>query len=276
MFIHVDSRKYTYSISGQAAYTDNLKTTGVDLAKLSPGQTAWLTLQVKNTGNMTWSNTGSNPVDLGIDNPRDSASRYWASGWLGPNRPTRIMEASVAPGATGTFEWPIKVQNGGGNYFDYVTPVVEGVAWMNTTGLNYFTHVNATYSWALASQAAYTDAGYTAPADLGNLHVGDVTYWQVKAKNTGTATWFNSGTYPLDLATTHPQDRSSSFCDTPWLGCNRPARLKEASVAPGQIGTFEFKTTATKTGTYLEYFNPVAEYITFLNDIGMNFYIIVR
>ena len=410
------TRDYSYSVISQGAYTSSSKTTSIDLNNLSPGQTAWLTMKIRNTGNTTWSNSSSTPLNLGTANPRDRSSRFSTGTWINPSRPARLLEPSVAPGATGTFGWPIQVPSGPGTYLEYVTPLVEGVTWLNDTGLNYSMHVNGNYSWALegqsaytdaartipadmtklnpgqkiyvglsakntgdtvwyqggsypirlgtdtprdraslfcdnttwlgcnrpssmvnaldvaktsvtpgeianfnfayiapgtgtyyehftpvveginwlndiglnyytvvgsyswtlASQAAYTDAGYTAPADLGNLHVGDVTYWRVRSKNTGTATWFNSGTYPLDLATTHPQDRSSSFCDASWLGCNRPARLKEASIAPGQIGTFEFKTVATKTGAYLEYFNPVAEYISFLNEVGMNFNIVVK
>lgn len=50
--------------------------------------------------------------------------------------------------------------------------------------------------------------------------------------------------------------------------------LEQASVAPGQIGTFRFDIQASPApGTYNEYFNLVAEGRTWFNDIGQYFQI---
>lgn len=275
--ITINKPTYTWSLSSEGAYTDSSKTTAVDLTKLSPGQTAWLTLGAINTGNVAWTNSGSNPVRLGTSSPQDRSSRYATGAWIGPNRPVTLKEASVAPGATGTFEFPIQVPNGSGTFDEHFDLLVEGLQWMPDIGLMYHTVEQNGYSWSLVSQYAYTDSSKTAGADLSNLSKGQTVFIGFTARNTGTATWYNTGTYPLDLGTSNPRDRNSAFVAAEWLGANRPARLKEASVAPGQIGTFEFNYTAPQTaGTYREYFDPVAEGITWLNDIGLNFYTVVH
>ncbi len=275
--VNVAPASYTWSLVGQAAYTDSGKTTGFDLGNLSPGQTAWLVLKAKNTGNVTWANSGNNPIRLGTEGPKDRSSHFATPAWLGANRPVTQAEASVAPGANATFEFPIMVPTGGGVFQERFNLVVEGVTWMNDIGLYYYITVNNGYSWALVSQYAYSDSSKTSGVDLSNLISGQSAYIGFTAKNTGTATWFNNGPYPVDVATTHPLDRTSIFVSNGWLNPARPARLKQTSVAPGQTGTFEFNYTAPATrGTYIEYFNPVAEGITHFNDLGMYFYTVIK
>ena len=76
---------------------------------------------------------------------------------------------------------------------------------------------------------------------------------------------------------THPLDRLSSFFDGSWLGQNRPAHMVESSVAPGQVGTFEFWMKAPQqSGVFREYFDLVAEGAAWMNDPGMNFYMTVN
>jgi hypothetical protein len=228
-------------------------------------------LTAKNNGNATWYNSGPYPVDLATVAGVDRMSSFCDATWMGCNRPARLKEASVAPGATGTFEFWYDPPAVSGTFHEHFDAVAESIGFMNDLGLNFYSVVG-NYAWSLVSQSVYSDAGYTNEVGLNNLSPGAVTYWKVTAENTGTATWYNTGAYPLDLGTTHAQDRSSAFCDNAsWTSCDRPARLMEASVAPGATGTFEFKTVAPAAGHYLEYFNPVAEGAYWLNDPGMNF-----
>jgi hypothetical protein len=278
MWIRVIPPVWSYSVEGQAAYTDSTKAAPIDMANLSPGQTGWLVLRAKNTGNMTWNKTGANPVMLGTDNPRDLISRFCAPEWAGCNRPADLTENTVAPGATGTFEWPFRVPRGGGEWRQYYTPVAEGITWFNTTGVNFYSRVHAGYSWQLAGQYAYTDASKSTPVNLSNLVPGQRVWVGLLAKNTGTATWFKTGAFPLRLGTTHPLDRTSPFCDTPtWIGCGRTGGPTATSVAPGQTAEFGFWYVAPATKrAYYEYFNPVVDGVAWLPDLGVNFYTVVR
>jgi len=133
---------------------------------------------------------------------------------------------------------------------------------------SYTPHLNQSFpviftNWFGSTLVASYQWQYIGQSPSGNLVAGQKTTWTVSVKNTGTATWYNTGANPVHLGTYRPQDRNSAFCTTGWLGCNRPANLNESSVAPGQIGTFTFDVQApVNPGTYSEYFNLVVEGIT--------------
>jgi len=272
------TRSLSYDITSQEAYTNSSKATPLNMDSLSPGQSGWLVLKIKNTGNTTWNRDGINPIHLGTDVTQDNASPFCAVGWLGCNRPAKLIEATVTPGQTGTFEWPITVPNISGVYREYVTPVMEGVGWLNSTGLNFYMNINHGYTWSSAGQYAYSDSTKTTSVDLLSLSPGQKVYVGLLARNTGDTIWYRDGLYPVHLGTTHNIDRSSSFCDTTWQSCNRPAQLVNASdttktsVSPGEMADFGFWYVAPGPGTYYEYFNPVVENITWMNDPGVNHY----
>jgi len=274
---------YSWSPVGQYAFTDQTKTTPVDLTNLTVGQKVYVGFVAKNTGDTTWTNTGSNPVDAGTTSPQDRNSAFCdtsdSPAWLGCNRPARMIEASVAPGQTGTFEFWYMAPAQAGTYNEHFNLVAEGLKWMNDIGL-YFHTVTKPPAWSIVSQYAFTDNTKTTPADLTNLLPGQKVYIGFQAKNTSSLTWSNSGANPVHAGASNPQDRSSAFCDTidspAWLSCNRPANMAEASVPPGGTATFEFwyKAPAT-TGTFKEYFKPVIERLSWASDTGLNYYTLV-
>lgn len=271
------TRSYSYSYLSQQSYKDNTKLAGIDLTALSPGQTAWLVLKVTNTSNVTWSNTGFRPVYLGTDSSRDRHSRFCTSGWLSCGRPAKLLEASIAPGAIGTFEFPIQVPAGGGSFNEYFTPLVESAKWMDSVGIHYTLSVNNSYAWDFVSQAAFTDSSKSNPVDLNNLSPGQTFFYSITAKNTGNTTWYNSGPHPSRLGTYRPHDRGSIFYHSSWVLPNRVSRMTEQSVSPGQNGTFEGVFTTPPTGGSIkEYLQPVVEGITWLNDLGSHIPITVR
>ncbi len=107
-------------------------------------------------------------------------------------------------------------------------------------------------------------------SDYPALQPLEITTVWLKFKNEGTATWYNSGDNPVRLGTSHDIDRSSVFYKHTWLSENRPAKLKESKVEPGEVGTFSFYLKAPETpGIYKEFFQPVVEGITWLEDWGV-------
>lgn len=261
---------FAFTTTAQAAFKTNAKTTTTSLSQLSAGQTAWLTVQVTNTGTATWQKTGPNPMRLGTEGPKDRTSRYYGAGWLSQNRAASLTEDSVAPGATGTFEFPITVPAGGGSYTERFNLVAEGLQWLPDAGISFSTTVTNGYSWAFAGQQAYTDNTKSNAINTGNLSPGQVVYFVVQAQNTGSSTWYKSGNYPARLATAKPFDRASQFYDSRWISANRPAALSEDSVAPGGIGTFEaYYQIPNGSGLTPEYLNPVIDGLTHLNQVGL-------
>lgn len=114
-----------------------------------------------------------------------------------------------------------------------------------------------TWKFSFVSQAVKDEAGN--PADLGHLRPGQRGQITITVRNAGSATWTNSGANPVVLGTDYPRDRNSALATGSWLSPNRPARLSEASVAPGGTGTFAFSfVTPAVGGVYTEYFTPNA------------------
>ncbi len=276
--VNVAAPVYGFGLEEQAAYTDSTKSVRKDLASLSPGDTAWLVLKARNTGNIPWDQGGAFPVHLGTESPRDRQSKFSTQDWPAPTRPAVLKEVKTDPGEIGTFEFPISIPGTGGIYFERFNLVVEGRQWMPDIGLGYYMNVSNKYAWQLVSQYAYTDATKQVSQDLSSLSPGQSYLLGMRAKNTGTATWRNTGTFPVMLGTSSPNDRQSVFAAPSWPGPTRPASLKEITVAPGEVGTFEFITKAPSAvgGPYFERLNLLAEGLTWMPDIGLGYYIVVK
>ncbi|HVE80968.1 MAG TPA: S8 family serine peptidase [Candidatus Dormibacteraeota bacterium] len=277
--LHHSLTNYSWSFSSQASYTDSSLTTPIDLANMGAGQTVWLVVRATNTGNITWQKTGPNPVRIGGAPPLERRSRFATGAWITPSRPATMEEASVAPGQIATFKFPITIPNGNGTFSEYFNLLAEHYMWLNEdVGQHFVITVKDSYTWSWNSQAAYTDSSKTTSVDLSNMSPGQTAWLQVRANNTGNATWLKTGNYPLRIGTAHPLERHSRFATGAWITPSRPGTMLEASVAPGGVATFEFPITVPAGGgTYREYFNPLAESLTWLNeDVGQFFPITVK
>ena len=264
---------YAWSFQGQSTYADSSRSMLVDNNQLLQGQRYYVTLAAKNVGNVTWTNTGPNPILVGTNNPLNRTSPFCDSAWLSCTRSAVLNEASVAPGQIGTFGFWIKAPAATGAYKETFDLVSENKAWMNDVGQNYqFTVTGPQYNWTHAGQAVYTDYANTNVVDPAQLITGQRYYVTLAAKNVGNVTWTNTGPNPILVGTNNPLNRTSPFCDSAWLSCTRSAVLNEASVAPGQIGTFGFWIKApAATGAYKETFDLVSENKAWMNDVGQNY-----
>ena len=267
---------YTWQWLSQAVYKDSTKSATVDIGNMQPGQKAWVVLSAKNTGTATWTRNGPNPVMLGTWNPIDRTSAMRTGGWVSSNRPARLDQATVRPGGTGTYEFPIQLPPtaSGGTFKEYFNLVAEGLTWFNDPGF-YIQPRALSYQWEPISQASFADASRQTPIDLSHMRPSQMAWLVVKAKNVGTATWYNSGASPVDLGTDSPHDRTSPFVTPDWLTPTRPARLAESEVPPGQTGTFYFTIKAPAGASALsdEHFNLVAESLAWFNDPGLYYQI---
>ena len=97
-----------------------------------------------------------------------------------------------------------------------------------------------------------------------------VCLW-VNFQNTGKSTWYRDGDYPVHLGTSNPYDRHSKIYDWYaylWLSYNRPAKLLQKFVNPGEIGTFAFFGCGINPSVK-EYFCPLVENLCWLQDYGL-------
>lgn len=132
------------------------------------------------------------------------------------------------------------------------------------------TRVTTPYAWRHESNGAYSDAQRTKPFSSGmTVAPGEKFYLTVRARNYGNQTWNRVN---FHLGTLGPTDRVSPFADPTWLAPERPAKLNEATVAPGQVGTFTFTMKAPQNaGTYNERFGVLVEGQQWLDDLGVRF-----
>lgn len=99
----------------------------------------------------------------------------------------------------------------------------------------------------------------------------------VMIENTGNATWDKNT--PIHLGTSNPLDRISEFYEpSDWLAPNRSAWLTDDTIIkPGDRAVFMFDITAPiKPGKYQEFFQPVVEGISWLEDYGIFWEITVK
>jgi hypothetical protein len=100
-----------------------------------------LTVKVRNTGNTTWTNSGSFPVRLATEAPKNRGSGLFHPNWITDTRPALLQEASVAPGAEGTFVFDARTPGSPRQMFERFTLIAEGNAWFNDPGFQIY--VNA-------------------------------------------------------------------------------------------------------------------------------------
>lgn len=110
-----------------------------------------------------------------------------------------------------------------------------------------------------ASAASYS-AQRMIQSPAPTISAGGTAKVSIGFKNTGTATWKNSGANFVSIYTWSPKYRTSTFQDASWKSFRQPAVLRDVEVAPGQIGYVDFLLRAPSTpGTYTESFNLAAE-----------------
>ncbi len=271
--------EYQYSFQGQGV--NGSPGTAVTL---KTGQTATAYLDLKNEGEVAWSNTGANPVRLGTWNPRDRGSGFRHAGWISPARPATFTGTvsggtvtptdTVEPGETARFEFTFQNQGvAPGTYREYFQPLSEGYTWFaNDAGINWQFTVPAdvySYQWMGQTYGQPTEPGTTATL-------------QLDAKNTGNVDWKNTGANPVRLGTYRPRDRASNFYDGSWVNSIRPATFAgqvnagtldsgDGTVEPGNTARFVFTFKAPlRPAVGKEYFNLVAEGRAWMNDVGIS------
>jgi hypothetical protein len=118
----------------------------------------------------------------------------------------------------------------------------------------------ASVSAASIGKPGYSGKILSRSATSVTLKPGAAYTFNVSVKNTGTVTWKRTGSRFLSVYTYSPKYRKSVFADASWYRFDEPAKIKEASVAPGKTAAISFKMKAPqKPGVYDENFLLAAE-----------------
>lgn len=149
----------------------------------------------------------------------------------------------------------------------WYTPHFNGNQNFDNIFTSWFGNIYANYGWFTTGYKVLDQTG-SFYVDPGRLQPGQKYLVDLAATNTGDATWTNDGPTPVRLGSANWAGHDSGFCDpSSWLWCGRPTTLKEASVAPGETGHFDFLIQVPYTpGAYRDWFKPVAENLRWFND----------
>ncbi|MBU1083145.1 SpoIID/LytB domain-containing protein [Patescibacteria group bacterium] len=225
---------------------------------LKAGETKTVTAIIKNTGSANWQNTGPYAVKLGTAGPFDRSSAFYGESWLSKNR-VISGDQLVGPGGTLELTWVIAAPSKPGDYKEKFALVAEGIAWVKSSTFEIDIKVNpAIYSAELVSKSS----------DL-MLTPGEETILTVELRNKGNTVWSSIGDRAVKLGTSKPLDRESIFYASVWPSENRAA-IVEQDTSPEEIGKFMFTIKAPeKIGVYKEYFRPVVEGVTWMEDLNI-------
>ena len=236
----------------------------INTSTMVEGDKAYITFNVRNTGNTTWQKA---TTFIGTDGPRDRGSAF-NFGWSRPNRPAQLEQSTVEPGEIGTFRFWYRAPAFNGTFTEKFSVVLEGQGWTPYNGLFLKTKVvDPNYSAQVVGLASYkSPAGGI--VNLSKLSPGEDAYVVAKIRNNGNKTWTKTGN-STRLATALPNGRSSAFNNGTWVSPSRLANMDETIVKPGQVATFKFWYRAPAIfGTHTENFTLVHEGKAWSNYFG--------
>lgn len=290
-FIDVTVKPAVYSsaYAGQSVYPT-----------INQGQQTTAYFIYTNNGTMPWydqttaSAAGKNPVRLATSHGIDRSS-VLGSTWGGSqNRATgtfaAVYEANgtlasnqhvAQPGQMVKFDFVLSAASGQapGVYREFFQPVVDGQTAMNDP----WTFLDVTVQGPVYTSAYFGQSAYPT-VSRGQTANGWFMY-----KNTGNQPWYDdttasgAGKSPVHLATSHNLSRASALGGS-WSGGNTRAAGTFAAVyeangttlassqhvaQPGQIVRFNIAFAAPSnaaTGIYREFFQPIVEGGTAMND----------
>ncbi len=112
-----------------AEYVDQSFPLAVNALEMKAGETIPAWIELKNVGTKTWDSS----TRLGTTEPRDRASAFADSSWIGPNRPAGVT-GTVKPGETYKFTFNLHAPQELGTYNEYFGVVQEAVTWFSDSG----------------------------------------------------------------------------------------------------------------------------------------------
>lgn len=255
---------------------------------LYPKETARLWVLIENTGTKNWDK--NIPIHLGTSNPLDRKSDFYDStDWLSNNRSAWLTDDTIIkPGERAVFMFNIVAPAKTGKYQEYFRPVIEGVSWLEDYGIFWEINIQSPDNTAGTphnpEEEYQTDGIYRSEliyqeSPVLSLKQGETKSLTIQIKNTGTATWHNTGLSPIRLGTSEPWDRSSTFYNSSWISQNRLSTISENDVNPSEIASYKITLKvpdSTVPGYYEEKFQSVAENVTWFMDYNIVYKISVR
>ena len=229
---------------------------------LAPGASTSLTVRFQNSGTATWQKgVAGKQANLGLNGDTLAfASLGMNDGWMSGNRLATTLESTVAPGQTATFTFNVRAPATPGTYKLPLRPVIDGVTWMEDSGVFMVIVSASSYHAKWASQSTYP-----------TLRVGQTSApLTISFTNTGSSVWVKGALGQEARLGINLDDLTWAALGVGWPLQNRVAVQSEATVAAGQTATFTFQVKAPATpGLYSIHLRPVIEGTTWMEDDGV-------
>lgn len=229
---------------------------------LAAGTSTSLTVRFQNTGTATWQKgVAGKQVNLGLNGDTlVFASLGMNDGWLSGNRLATTVESSVGPGQVGTFTFNVRAPSTPGTYRLPLRPVIDGVTWMEDSGVFMVIVSTTSYHSHWASQSAYP-----------TLRVGQTSApLTISFTNAGSSPWVKGVLGQEARLGINLDDVTWASLGVNWPFPSRVAAQTEATVATGQTATFTFQVKAPATpGVYSIHLRPVIDGTTWMEDDGV-------
>ncbi len=229
---------------------------------LVAGTSTSLTVKFTNTGTATWEKgVAGKQANLGLNGDTLTfASLGMNDGWLSGNRLATTVEPTVAPGQTATFTFNVRAPMTPGTYRLPLRPVIDGVTWMEDSGVFMVIVSQSSFHSRWLSQSPY-------PA----LRAGQISApLTISFTNTGSSPWVKGVLGQEARLGINLDDVTWAALGVNWPFASRVATQTEANVATGQVGTFTFQVKAPATpGVYSIHVRPVIDGTTWMEDEGV-------
>ncbi|MFH1598164.1 MAG: SpoIID/LytB domain-containing protein [Patescibacteria group bacterium] len=221
--------------------------------KILPGRSLTFWVDFQNVGNTTWRNDDEHFIAMNVDQPAGRHSIFQHDFWSESYRPCSMLTDEVKPGQVGRFQFAIVAPDRPGQYLEQFHLVAENLIWI--PGGNFVLPITV-----LPHPPAWqAELIYRSFEEI-EIAPDDAFTFEVKFRNTGTATWYNDGDNFIALNLTGPPGRQSSFRHDFWPADYRPCKMLTDEVRPGEVGRFRFAMQVPdQPGFYFEEFNLVAE-----------------
>ena len=230
------------------------------IVRLKPGDSSVARLWLKNIGTAIWRQGGDHPIMLGTDQPFDRIGLLYApNDWPRENRLARLVEQSVHPGETGTFEVVLRAPTVAGRYREWVRPVAENLIWFNDIDLVFTIDVvleQDQHGPMLGAELVEQPAPLLLPPNGRGVV-------RLRFRNVGRMRWTHRGAaygplVMLGLYDVHVT-QARLFDAESWVTPQRPA-LVSGLILPGETADLLFTVRAPiEPGSYSESYALVAE-----------------
>ncbi len=243
----------------------------VDQTALPPMQAAATQsaiVRFRNSGTKTWlRGVAGSQVALGIRGDQTSFSAMGMNvGWPSANRVAIQNESVVGPGGVASFTFNVKAPFNAGQVNVPLRPVVDGVAWLEDSGVYLPVVTRVDYHSRWQSQSPYP-----------TLRAGQVSApLFIAFRNAGSQTWVKGVLGQEARLAVNGDDQMWAPLGVGWMSANRVAPQGENLVVSGGTGTFTFQVRAPSTaGIYAIHLRPVVDAVTWMEDEGVFLYVTV-